>query len=150
VIRKEERMRLLLIALPLALFATPAIAQRNPAHELPRELTDPRTADKLGKMAGALSRALLDLNVGEIQAAVEGRPVTQADRHRTVRDVAANGDPNLERDIERQAQAGGAVIQSGVRAMAGAMPAIMNALETAAAEIDRATANLPQPGYPRR
>lgn len=143
-------MRLLLIALPVAICATPAMAQRTAAPELPRELTDPRTADKLGKMAGALSRALLDLNVGEIEAAVEGRPVNDADRRRTVRDMAARGDPNIEATIERQAATSGAALQAGMKAMAAALPAIMQSVDRAAAEIDRATANLPQPGYPRR
>ena len=143
-------MRLLLIALPLALAATPAMAQRSNAPDLPRELTDPAMADKLGKMAGALSRALLDLNVGEVQAAVEGRPVNDADRRRTIRNMAARGDPNIERNIERQAATSGAVIQAGVKAIAAALPAIMESVDRAAAEIDRATANLPQPGYPRR
>ena len=143
-------MRLLLIALPLTLIATPAMAQPARAPELPRELTDPAMADKLGKMAGALSRALLDLNVGEIEAAVEGRPVTQADRRRTVRDMAARGDPNIERNIERQAATSGAAIQAGAKAIADALPAIMGAIDRATADIDRATANMPQPGYPRR
>lgn len=143
-------MRLLLIALPLAFIASPAMAQPSNAPQLPRELTDPAMADKLGKMAGALSRALLDLNVGEVQAAVEGRPVTEADRRRTVRDLAARGDPNIERQIERQAATSGAAIQAGAKAMAAALPAIMESVDRAAAEIDRATANLPRPGYPRR
>ena len=143
-------MRLLLIALPLAMFAAPAAAQSRPTPELPRELTDPAMADKLGQMAGAVSRALLDLNVGEVQAAVEGRPVTDADRRRTVRDIAAGGDPNVERAIERQAANSGAAIQAGMKAMAAALPAIMQSVQGAAAEIDRAAANLPQPGYPRR
>jgi len=143
-------MRLLLIALPLALTAAPAMAQPANPPELPRELTDPAMADKVGKMAGALSRALLDLNVGEAQAAVEGRPVTEADRRRTVRDMAAGGNPDIERRIERQAAQSGVAIQAGAKAMAAALPAIMQSIGRAAAEIDRATANLPTPGYPRR
>lgn len=143
-------MRLLLIALPLTLIATPAMAQRSNAPQIPRELTDPAMADKLGKMAAALSRVLLDINVGEIEAAVEGRPVTQADRRRTVRDIAARGDPNIERNIERQAATSGVAIQAGARALAAALPAILESVDRAAAEIDRATANLPTPGYPRR
>ena len=143
-------MRLLLIALPLALAATPAMAQRTAPPELPRALTDPAMADKVGRMASALSRALLDLNVGEVQAAIEGRPVTEADRRRSVRDVATGGDPAIERRIEQQAAQSGAAIQAGAKAMAAALPAIMQSVERAAAEIDRATANLPTPGYPRR
>ena len=110
-------MRLLLIAVSLALAATPAMAQ---APQLPRELTDPAAADTVGRVAGALSRALLDLNVGEIEAAVQGRPVTPADRRRTVRDIAAGGDPDIERRIERQAANSGAAIQAGAKAMADA------------------------------
>jgi hypothetical protein len=93
---------------------------------------------------------LLDLPVGEIQAAAEGRPVTPADRRRTVRDMAAKDDPYIEQRIERQAVQSGVALQAGIKAMANAMPAILDALERAEGEIDRATANLPQPGYPRR
>ena len=143
-------MRLLLIALPLALAASPALAQRPDAPQLPPELTDPAMADKVGRMAGAVSRALLDLNVGQVQAAVEGRPVTEADRRRTVRDVAAGGDPVIERSIERQAAQSGAAIQAGAQSLAAALPGIISAFEAAVGDIDRATANLPQPGYPRR
>ena len=143
-------MRLLLIALPLAFAATPAFAQPSNVPQLPRELTDPAMADKVGRMAGALSRALLDLNVGQVQAAVEGRPETEADRRRTLRDVAAGGDPMIERNIERQAARSGAAIQAGAQSMAAALPGIISAFETALGDIDRATANLPQPGYPRR
>ena len=50
-------------------------------------------------MLGALSKAFMNLPVGEIEAAVEGRPVTAADRNRTVRDVAGGGDPNFEREL---------------------------------------------------
>jgi hypothetical protein len=148
---KDDPMRLLFAAVPLALLASPAIAAApHRAPQMPRELTDPATADKLGRMAGALSKVLLDLPVGEIQAAAEGRPVTPADRRRTVRDMAAKDDPYIEQRIERQAVQSGVALQAGIKAMANAMPAILDALERAEGEIDRATANLPQPGYPRR
>jgi hypothetical protein len=144
-------MRLSFAIVPLLLIASPAVAAGpDRAPQLPRELMDPATADKVGRMAGALSKALLDLPVGEIQAAAEGRPATAADRRRTVRDVAAKDDPNIERTIERGAAAGGAALQASIRAMATAMPAILDAFERAGDELDRATANLPQPGYPRR
>jgi hypothetical protein len=144
-------MRLFLIAIPLALSAAPALAAApDPVPQLPRALTDPASADKIGHAAGALSKALLDLHVGELQAAVEGRPATAADRRRTLRDVAAHGDPDVERKVERRAAASGAAVQAGMKAMAEALPAIINAVERAGDDIDRATANLPQPGYPRR
>ena len=144
-------MRLLLIALPLTLIASPALAAPpTRAPQLPRELTDPAMADQMGRVAGALTRALMNLPVGEVQAAIEGRPATKADRRRTVRDIAGRNDPYLDQRIERQAATSGAAIQAGARALASALPAILESVDRAADEIDRATANLPQPGYPRR
>ena len=92
----------------------------------------------------------MNLPVGEIQAAIEGRPATSADRRRTVRDLAGRNDPYLDQRIERQAARSGAAIQAGARAMATALPAILQSIDRAADEIDRATANLPDPNYPRR
>lgn len=145
-------MRLLLIAIPLTLSAAPALAAPNHSQvpQLPRQLTDPAMADQMGRTAGALTRALMNLPVGEIQAAIEGRPVTSADRRRTVRDIAGQNDPYFDRRIAQQATRSGAAIQAGARAMAAALPSILQSIDRAADEIDRATANLPDPSYPRR
>ena len=144
-------MRLLLIAIPLTLAASPALAaEPYRAPQLPRALTDPAMPDQMGRVAGALTRALMDLPVGEIQAAIEGRPVTSADRRRTVRDLAGRGDADFDRRIEQQAERSGAAVQAGARAMAAALPSILDSIDRAADQIDRATANLPDPNYPRR
>jgi hypothetical protein len=146
-------MRALLIALPFALLAAPAAAQPQSEFQLPPALTDPAMADKLGKMLGAVTRAMMDMPVGELQAAMEGREATTADKRRTVRDMAGR-DPNFERKVESQVAIAVPRMQSGMKAMAKSMPAMIGALEKAAEEmereIDRATANLPQPGYPNR
>ncbi len=140
-------MRIALAALPLTLLAAPVAAQPA-APQLPPELADPALGQKLGKMAGALSRALMDVKVGEIAAAVEGREASPAERNRTVRDLAGGGiDP---RSVERQVEAAAPAMQKGMQAMMKALPAMMAAMEGAMDEVDRATANLPQPGYPRR
>ena len=142
-------MRLLLIAVPLALAAAPAFAA---PHYAPAPLPRASIAmpDQMGRAAGAVTRAFLNLPVGEIQAAIEGRPANDADRRRTVRDLAGRNDPYLDRRIEQQAANSGAAIQAGARAMAAALPSILGAIQGAADEIDRATANLPDPNYPRR
>ena len=145
-------MRLLFLALPLALAASPALAapHHTTVPQLPRQLTDPAMADQMGRVAGALTRAFMNLPVGEVEAAIEGRPATSADRRRTVRDIAGRNDPYLDQRIEQQATRSGAAIQAGARAMASALPGILDSIDRAADQIDRATANLPQPGYPRR
>ena len=149
-------MRAFVALVPLALLSAPAVAQTaqpESEFELPAELTDPAMGDRLGQMLGTLSRAMLDLPVGEIQAAVEGREPTSADRRRTIRDIAGR-DASFDRDLQQQIAVAMPRMQSTMRAMAKSMPAMIRAMEKAADEIeremDRATANIPQPGYPRQ
>ena len=133
--------------------ATAAEPAQGDDFEIPAELTDPAMAETLGKMFGALTRTVMDMPVGEMQAAVEGRQPTAADKARTVRDLAGR-DPNFERQVEARVAQAVPRMQAGLKAMASSLPAMMHALEQAAEQmegsIDRATANLPQPGYPKR
>ncbi len=139
-------MRIALAALPLLIIAVPAAAQPA-APQLPRELSDPALGAKLGKMAGALSKALMDMEVGEIAAAAEGREASAAEKKRTVRDLTGPIDPGA---VERQVAAATPAMQRSMAALMNALPAMMAAMEGAIGEIDRAAANLPQPGYPKR
>jgi hypothetical protein len=141
-------MRALLIALPLMLVATPAVAAPKAAPQLPPELSDPAMADKLGKMAGALTKSLMNLPVGEIQAAIEGREPTAADRNRRVRDEI--GGPAAERDVEARVAASRKQIQAMSKALVDSLPSILGALDEAEKKLERATANIPDPTYPRR
>ena len=147
-------MRKSLILLPLLFAATPALAERpatSPATiKVPRELTDPATANRLAKTMQGLTDALLGLKVGEIQAAAEGREATPAERRLTVRDVERRKDPNFERNLRRQVADAGPRIEQGMKALSDAMPAIMKALDDASRAIDRAAANMPDPTYPKR
>jgi hypothetical protein len=137
-----------LLFLPLLLTATPALAQ--PAPQLPRELTDPATAQKLSNAMQALSRALLDIRVGEMKAAVEGRQVTPAERNMTVRDMARRDDPDFERHLQQQMANVGPMMQQSMRALNQALPAMMKGLTDAQKSLERAVANLPDPTYPAR
>ncbi len=145
-------MRLILAALTTTLVAAPAAAEpakRAPV-ELPAALGDPAMADKMGAMMGALTRAMMDVNVGELQAAVEGRRATAAEKRRTVRDLAGKNDPNFERRIAEQTAAGGKTMQAATKALVASLPAILSAMDGAAEQIERAAANLPDPTYPKR
>ena len=145
-------MRAVLILLPALLAASPALAQpypaSGPAPVLPPVLSDPAMADQLGRVAGAVTHSLMSLPVGELEAAIEGRPATRADRARTVRDSI--GDPYVEQRVTEQAAASGRTIQAASQALAHSLPAILQAIEGATADIERAVANLPDPTYPRR
>ena len=137
-----------LLFLPLLLAATPAVAQ--PAPQLPRELTDPATAQRLSNTMQALSRAVMDIRVGEMKAAIEGRPPSPAERNMTVRDMARRDDPNFDRHLQQQMANVGPTMQQSMRALNQALPAMMKGLTDAQKALERATANLPDPTYPAR
>ena len=147
-------MRLpLVIAALAATAASPALAQQQPAPapapaapQLPPELTDPRTLDALGNVAGVLARALLTLPVGEVEAALENRPVTAEDRRKTVASETGMNPRELDREVER----GKVAVAQGGQAMVRTLPVITRALNQAGEEIGRAIANLPSPTYPRQ
>lgn len=115
---------------------------------IPPELTDPRISDQIGRVAGVVARSMMNLPVGELEAAIEGRPPTPSDRARRVRDNVA--DPYLEQRIAAEAAASGRTMQAATRALANSLPAIMKSLEGARAEIERTLGNMPDPTYPRR
>ena len=141
-------MRTLWIALPLLLAATPAAAAPKEAPQLPPEFSDPAMADKLGRMMGVLARALMDMPVGELEAAVQGREPTAADRSKRVRDHI--GGPDAEREVEAKVAASGRQMQAMSKALVASLPSIMKSMEGLERELERATANLPDPTYPKR
>ena len=146
-------MRLSFALVPL-LISAPALAQ--PAKTLPPQpkaevqvppqLTDPMVADRLANAMQALSKAFLDLRVGELQAALEGRQATAADRNRKVRDM----EPGIESDLQAQMAHAKPMVQSSMKALADALPSMMKGLQDAQKSLERATANMPDPTYPKR
>lgn len=147
-------MRKSLILLPLLVTASPALAGQAgepPATiKVPRELTDPAMADKLAKTMDGLTSALLDLKVGEIQAAAEGRKATPAERKLTIRELERRKDPNFDRNVRRQIAEAGPKIAQGMKVLSDALPAMTKALDDMSRAIDRAAANMPDSSYPKR
>ncbi len=143
-------MRKSLILLPLLACASPALAQAappaRPPLQVPPQLSDPAIADRLGNAMQAMSKAFLDLPVGGIQAALEGRPATPAERRRTIRDVARRDGV----DVQRQIAEARPMVERSVRAMQQALPQVLDDLSRASEALDRAAANLPDPTYPKR
>lgn len=141
-------MRATLLALPLLLIAAPAMAEApaSEAIQLPPELTDPKWADRLADAMAAMSKAFLDMPVGEVEAAMQGRQATAADKRRTIRSETKMS----EREMRQQVEAARPAMQAGMKALAAALPAMLEGLSKAQAELDRAAANVPRPDYPRR
>jgi hypothetical protein len=147
-------MRKTLILLPILLTASPALAQTAPTPpetaQIERVLNDPAMADRLTNAMQVMSKALLDLPAGEVQAALEGRRATPAEKRMTVRDMARRDDPNFDRNFQRQIAQTGPAIRQGMRAMSEALPAMMQGLSQAQHALERAAANMPDPTYPKR
>ena len=147
------RKTILISMLLAGAVAGPAAAAPAPEPEqihIPAELTDPAFIGRIAEMTEALSEALLDLPVGEIEAAAQGRPVTDADRRRTIRDVGRDSDPDFERDVRQRIAEARPRVEAAMQAFAKSLPAMTKALSEAADQVERATANMPQPGYPKR
>ena len=142
-------MRALLIALPALLAASPLAAQpaARAERQIPPELADPAIADSLTRALVPLSRALMDLPIGELEAAIEGRQETDADRRKRVRDEIG---PEGERELVTQVARAGPQMRAMQKALVSSLPPIMASLEGVERELERAVANLPDPTYPRR
>jgi hypothetical protein len=142
-------MRLSLVILPVTLCAAPAFAQPATG-QLPPQLADPATADKLADSMQILSRALLDMKVGGVQAALEGRKATPAEKNVTVRDLARRDDPDVDRHLQQKIAEAKPMIEQSIKAMNETLPAIQQSLLAAQRSLERAIANMPDPNYPKR
>jgi hypothetical protein len=142
-------MRASLTALTL-LIAAPAAAQppapAQPPQDVQRALADPAMVDRLTNAMEALSDAFMNLPVGEVQAAIEGRRATPQERKLTVGDVARRD----QVDVRRQIAEAKPMIRQSMKAMSEALPAMMKSLDDMQQALDRAAANMPDPTYPRR
>ena len=135
-----------LIALPLMLAATPAMAAPQD-RAIPPELADPAIADSLTRALVPLSKALMNLPIGELEAAIEGRPVTEAALRKRVRDEIG---PEGERELTAQVARAGPQMRAMQKALIASLPSIMASLEGVERELERAVANMPDPTYPKR
>ena len=124
------------IALAAAfMVATPAAAQQAP--QVPKALTDPATAEKLSRMMQVLSKSFLELPIGEVEAAAEGREPTAADRRRTVREAGKEGDPNFEQKLQSQVANSKPMMDAAMKALAAALPAMMDGMSRAGEELQK-------------
>jgi hypothetical protein len=141
-------MRIALLIIPAALMASPAAAAQTaaPDVQVPQELLDPAWADRLTDVLQVMSKSMLEVPIGEVQAAIEGREPTAADKRKTIRSETRMS----ERELNQQIEAARPQMRAAMKAMSAALPAMMKGLSEAGRELEKATANMPQPGYPKR
>ena len=143
--------RFALVALAMVASAAAPVAAQETAPtademRLPPEMSDPRLADRLVDTLQVLSKAFLSLPAGEVEAALEGRPATSADRTRTIASETGLTENELKRKLDESRPA----MKGAQKALIAAIPALMKGFAEAQKEFERAAANMPQPGYPKR
>lgn len=144
-------MRKILILFPLLMTATPALAQEAPPSiQLPRELTDPQSAMKLAAKLQAISNALMNVRVGELSAALEGRQATRRERNLTVGDLVHRQDPNFEQHMQQKVATVGPKVLQTMQTVNRTLPQVMHDVNDVQRSIERAVSNLPDPTYPVR
>lgn len=139
-------MRILLV--PFLLLAAPAAAAPDTTG-LEQALRDPATSDRLDRSLSALTDALLDLKVGGVKAALDGRKASPSEQSLTVRDIerSAGRDPE---ELRRHVREAGPALAKGLNALADAIPAMTRALGDIEKAVERAAANMPDASYPKR
>src|SRR5438270_12298478 len=140
-------MQSTILAFPFLLTAAAASAQPAPvAPQVQRVLADPATAERLTNVMQSLSKALLEVRVGDVQAALEGRKPNAADHRRTIASETGMSDAELRARIAAAKPA----MEQSIRALNQALPAVLGGVQQAQEAIDRAAANMPDPNYPKR
>lgn len=137
-------MRATILALPLLLSATPLYAQTS-VPQIP-----PAAADKVANTLDAVTDAIMSLPVGRLQAAIDGRAPTAAEQQMTVRDLEARKDPAFETKLHRRIAETRPMVRQSIRAVNDAIPQVVDGLQQVSRSLQRATANLPDPTYPKR
>jgi hypothetical protein len=151
-------MRAGVILVPLFFWAAPCLSQtlaRDAAPaptvvNLPAELSDPALAGKLTDSLRSIATTLLDMRVGNLHVAIEGRKPTAGERNMTVRELARRSDPDFDRHLKQHISEARPKIEMGIRAVNDALPEVTADLERAQKAIERALANMPDPNYPKR
>jgi len=141
-------MRIYLALIPLLVIAGPAMAAPPP--QLPPQLTDPATVQRLTNVMQTLSNAFLNVKVGGVEAAIEGREASPQEKNLTVGDMARRDDPNFDRNLHRHIAEVGPTMQRSMSALNQALPEVMQSLHDAKKSLERAAANMPDPTYPVR
>jgi hypothetical protein len=97
-----------------------------------------------------MSNAFLDLKVGSLDAALDGRKPRRAERNLTVRDLGRRDDPDFDRHFQQRMASAKPMIEHGVKALNQALPSMVQGLTQAQEALERAVANMPDPTYPKR
>ncbi|HWH23144.1 MAG TPA: hypothetical protein VNT25_07660 [Allosphingosinicella sp.] len=157
------RNRLILIAAAAGL-AAPAIAQqpapnaaRTNSAQAPAAQSAPRPADdiraqlpakeeleRVGEVAARAADAILEVPIGPLREAVEGRKLSKKEREETLGDHAAKDDPYFRERMRDQMAVATVALGALAEQMAVMTPILRQTLEDAQRRVEEAARGLPE------
>ena len=157
-------MRKSLITAAVLAVASPAIAQpastaaqQAPAaaplpdprdEEMRRNLPDPAEVKAMGETAARAMEAMMDVPIGPLREAVEGRKLSRKERAETLGDVARRDDPEFKERMRDQMGVASVAMAALMEQMVTIAPVLRNTLEDVARRTEEAARQVPQ--RPRR
>lgn len=163
-------MRNLLIAAGIAALAAPAPAQPQalpeagplPEAVVPPAPLDPRDEEivaavpdageiqEMGEVAARATDAILDVPIGPLREAIEGRRLDPRERQETLGDHAAKDDPYFRERMRDQIAVASVAMGALAERMAVLTPVLRDTIEDAARRVEDAARGLPPYDYDPR
>ncbi|HEY0625445.1 MAG TPA: hypothetical protein VGD10_01800 [Allosphingosinicella sp.] len=160
---------LILAAAGLAALAAPAAAQQQipesadanrvpeavvPANprdqEIARDVPDAREIEQMGEVAARAADAILDVPVGPLREAIEGRKLSRREREETLGDRAAKDDPYIRERMQDQMRTATVALGALTEQMAVMAPVLQRTLEDVERRMEDAVRGVPSRDYDRR
>jgi hypothetical protein len=150
-------MRKFLIAAAVLTVAAPAFAQQPASsaaaatapldprdEELRRNLPDPAELKAMGEVAARAMEAMMDVPIGPLREAVEGRKLSRRERQETLGDVARRDDPEFKERMRDQMGVASVAMAALMEQMVTIAPVLRNTLEDVARRTEEAARQIPQ------
>lgn len=159
-------MRKILITTAALAVAAPAVAQQQLPNaqgpvvaaplpdprdeEIRRSLPDPRELEAMGNVATRTMDAILDVPIGPLREAVEGRKLSPREREETIGDHARRDDPYFRERMRDQMGVATVALGALAEQMAVMTPVLRRTLEDVERRVEDAVRGLPPRDYDRR
>lgn len=153
--------KFLIAAASVVAIAGPAAAQQQPIPQAPRSvdprdeaivrsLPDQREIEAMGDRAAGVVDAIMDVPVGPLREAIEGRPLSRRERNETLGDAARKDDPYFSERMRDQIAVASVAVGVLAEQMVVMTPVLRQTLEDASRRIEDAARGMPPRDYDRR
>lgn len=115
-----------------------------------RSVPGPQEIERVGDVTAATVDAILDVPIGPLREAIEGRRLSRREREETLGDHARKDDPYFRERMRDQITVAGAAVGVLAEQMAVMTPVLRQTLEDAQRRVEEAARGVPPRDYDRR